>query len=469
MRLPAPQSTAVIILGASQWPSATQFEPSDQFKNSATAFREFLLDVRGFALPSENLLDLFDTEEEQSVLIRTIATFLLKTRQRLKGSNSELSDLIFYYVGHGGFDTGPASPYFLALRRTSNIDYLASSLSISSLRRVLREYAGEARRYLVLDCCFAAAALAPYLQLSSAAQGMVAQVQDAFPPAGTALLCASGAVIPAKAKRGAQFTMFSEAFLDILRHGVVNSPPMLSLGEIGSAIRALLNSRYGDDAARPEVHSPEQTEGDVAKVPIFRNQLVPGGPLFITTSPIERRRRTWTARRPGVDTQRRTATVASLLLVITGIAAEVLFWIFGSDNIIVKGTFEGIGNSKTVQFGGAPYCTYTVGLENEILKASISERGAIDQVDLSLRMIENVFKGCPHPAMGTKEHHYYLETGKVSGRNVTLEFTPASSNEPVTTAKFVGQALNSRLVGQLTVSRKDSVGNLNWSVTSSLN
>jgi hypothetical protein len=270
-RFPKPATTAVIIAGASEWPFADQFEASPQFKNSATHFRDFILSTEGFDLPKDNLLWLFDTDQEQSVIVRDIAHFLSKRQTALTSKGGALSDVIFYYVGHGGFDTGAASAYFLALRRTNTIDALSSSLAVSSLRRALRESARDVRHYLILDCCFAAAALAPYLQLSAAAQAMVAQVRDAFPPAGTALLCASGAIVPAKAKRGATFTMFSEALLEILRTGVPNGPRTLSLSEVGIAVRGLLKSRYGDEAVRPEVHSPEQSEGSVADIPLFRN------------------------------------------------------------------------------------------------------------------------------------------------------------------------------------------------------
>jgi hypothetical protein len=192
VRAPTPQSTAAIIAGASEWPLASQFEASPQFKRSANDFRSYLLSEDDFGLPAANLLDLFDSPEEQPVLIRRIATFLREAQERMKALGTELSDVIFYYVGHGGFDTGGSSAYFLALRQTNSIDYLSSSLSIASLRRALKESTHGVRQYLVLDCCFAAAALMPYLQLSTAGHGIVAQVKEAFPPSGTALLCASG-------------------------------------------------------------------------------------------------------------------------------------------------------------------------------------------------------------------------------------------------------------------------------------
>ena len=107
--------------------------------------------------------------------------------------------------------------------------------------------------------------------MSAAVQGVIAQVQDSFPPSGTALLCAAGALIPAKAKRDAEHTMFSEGLLDILNQGAPTAAESLSISDLAAAIRNELRIRYADEAVRPEVHSPEQPKGSVAEVPLFRN------------------------------------------------------------------------------------------------------------------------------------------------------------------------------------------------------
>jgi hypothetical protein len=266
-----PATTAVVVLGASEWPAAKQFEPAIQFANSARKFIEFLLAPNGFNLDRQNLLDLFDTEDEQPVIVRKIDDFLASTIVKLEQSGQSLTDVITFYVGHGGFDTGSNGAYFLSIRKTNPIDYLGSSLSASSLRRALREHARTARHYLILDCCFAAAAVAPYIQMSATAQAAVAQVQESFPSSGTALLCAAGASVPARAKRKATYTMFSEGLLDILNMGAPNAPEWLSITDLADAIRGLLRARYADEAVRPEVHCPEQPKGSVTGVPLFRN------------------------------------------------------------------------------------------------------------------------------------------------------------------------------------------------------
>jgi len=52
---------------------------------------------------------------------------------------------------------------------------VASSLTIASLRLALQQNTNDARRYLILDCCYAAAAQKAFIEQSEATQAMVAQ------------------------------------------------------------------------------------------------------------------------------------------------------------------------------------------------------------------------------------------------------------------------------------------------------
>src|SRR5690349_11134162 len=61
LSLPTPQSTLVILLGASQWPHYPAFQnsPSRAFAHAAKALRTYFLTQ--YALHEEHLLDLFDS------------------------------------------------------------------------------------------------------------------------------------------------------------------------------------------------------------------------------------------------------------------------------------------------------------------------------------------------------------------------------------------------------------------------
>lgn len=65
--------------------------------------------------------------------------------------------------------------------------------------------------------------------------------------------------------------MFSDALLHALENGNPKQRSDLDLRTIKGLAEEYLSTNYGQDAPKPEVHSPDQTEGDVATVPIFPN------------------------------------------------------------------------------------------------------------------------------------------------------------------------------------------------------
>jgi hypothetical protein len=70
---------------------------------------------------------------------------------------AQLTDVIVYYTGHGGF-TENDNKYFLAVRATRKDVTGGSGYRLSNLARTLNTYASDVRRFLILDCCFAARA-----------------------------------------------------------------------------------------------------------------------------------------------------------------------------------------------------------------------------------------------------------------------------------------------------------------------
>ena len=73
---PTPQTTLVILLGASEWPDSPDFPGSKAFANVAGNFRAYLLNPQHFGLPEENFLDLFDTEHGPEKIDQAIRQFL---------------------------------------------------------------------------------------------------------------------------------------------------------------------------------------------------------------------------------------------------------------------------------------------------------------------------------------------------------------------------------------------------------
>jgi Caspase domain len=254
-------STLAIILGASEWPHAPGLSAPTSFKNSAAEMGQYLRSPEGLYLRSDNVLDLFDSSDPAPKLLSTIVAFL-----REKSLTVKSTSLILYYVGHGAF---VGEDYLLAIQSTDADLMGASSLRIRDLSRAILRNTSGMRRYLVLDCCFAAAAYAAFQ--SAPLQVAIQRTQVELPPEGTALLCASGSRDPALAPKDETYTMFTGALLQVLKFGTMAGPPEFSFVDVGELATAYLRDKYADEAVRPEVHTPEKRKGDVALIPIFPN------------------------------------------------------------------------------------------------------------------------------------------------------------------------------------------------------
>jgi tetratricopeptide (TPR) repeat protein len=274
---PTAPSTLVIMLGASAWPNSPGFQASRAFVHAAQGFRNYLLDPRGFGLPAANLLDQFDAQFSSSDQLELLGSFLEQRMQALKTVNQAARDVLVYFVGHGGF-AGPSADFYLLLRRTNASSLRASGMAIDALAEVLREKARQMRRYLFLDCCFAAAAFRAFQ--GGPDQTAITKTLDAFhvqarssgfPKRGTVLLCSSDQKSPSLLLPDESCTMFSYALLDVLKNGDLHRSRQLSLRDIKELAEDRLAALPEKTAPRPGLHSPDQSEGDVADVPFFPN------------------------------------------------------------------------------------------------------------------------------------------------------------------------------------------------------
>jgi WD40 repeat protein len=274
-QVPSPQTTLLILLGASAWPFSPEFQSSEAFANAARRIKAYFLNPQLFGLPTENLLDLFDSDKSADELDVTIGQFIKQRMDALKVSDNPARDLLLYFVGHGGF-VGRDSDFYLAIRRTRMDNPRASGLQIMSLADTLTERARHLRRIIILDCCFAAAAFSAFQ--SGPAQVALEKTVDAFevrrkavgfPTKGTALLCSSGHKSPSLLLPDGSSTMFTNAFLDALAQGTTVPRDQLTLRDMKDVVADLLYEIR--NAPRPVVLSPDQSEGDVADIPFFPN------------------------------------------------------------------------------------------------------------------------------------------------------------------------------------------------------
>ena len=217
-------------------------------------------------MPPADVLDLFDDARPASELLELIVAFLNKRQSRKTSTNVER--LLVYYVGHGGF-TPAGQEYFLAVRSTKAGLEGSSTIRISDLGHIIKDNARFFCQYLILDCCFSAQAYKTFQ--TGPGQAAVTKTLDSVPTKGTALLCSSGPREASLAPEGCPHTMFSEAFLKVLRTGDPKFNEFLSLYDVRDLIDRQLRDTYQDERVKPEIHCPNQPEGDLSHLPLFPN------------------------------------------------------------------------------------------------------------------------------------------------------------------------------------------------------
>ncbi|MBW1597822.1 hypothetical protein [Streptomyces sp. JJ38] len=263
-----PRCTLAIVCGADSWPNLREFEDTEAFRTTATAFRDYLTGEH-LGLPDGHVLWLFGKSGVPQHLDE-IVTFLAAAF----GDGSPRGGgwtVLFFYTGHGFFLSSP-NEYHLALHDTRSPMRADTSLRASSLGQLLREVAPDSDRVLVVDACFAAAAV-PYMQasLDDVVGGRVQTVLDKEPAAGpgsVAVLCASDRNTWAELDGSLRWTTFVRSLLDVLTGGLRGAPAALSLYDVCAAVAALQRSK---GAPKPEVHVPVQAAGDLSRVPLFPN------------------------------------------------------------------------------------------------------------------------------------------------------------------------------------------------------
>lgn len=272
---PSPQTTLLILLGASEWPQFPEFQGSKAFANAVQRMKAYFINPQQFGLPAENLLDLFDSEKNADELDVEISQFLERRLIDMKKAGNPARDVLLYFVGHGGF-VGCDSDFYLAIRRTRIGNPRSSGLHVTALAYTLKERARFLRRIVILDCCFAAAAFSAF---EGGPDGVaIEKAKAAFqvgyktvgkPTKGTTLLCSSSQKSPSRLLPDGSSTMFTKTFLDALAQGTKSPHYLLTLRDVKNVTADLLMDI--PDAPKPVVLSPDQSEGDVADLPFFPN------------------------------------------------------------------------------------------------------------------------------------------------------------------------------------------------------
>lgn len=260
-----PSSTLIVILGADEWPYYSQLNSSVAFKNSAEDLTNYFLSSTLFNLPSQNIISLFNSSLSASDMLHEIADFIEKRKSESTRDGLKISNLIIYYVGHGGF-VGGQNLYYLAVKSTRQTTAMTSGILVESLASAIKEQTLNLRTFVVIDACFSAAAYECFQ--SSPSEVVEVQVRDLFSK-GVSLLCSSSSRSPSKLL--GNHTMFTSALLEVLNNGSSNNKKFMSFHDVSVLLRDRLYEEHQDEAVRPEIHSPSQTQGDISLVEFFPN------------------------------------------------------------------------------------------------------------------------------------------------------------------------------------------------------
>jgi len=291
-----------LLLGASEFPSCTELS-NPAFGRSKARVKAYVARVLGVTV--DQTLDLFDSSANATDQIVQIDQYLALIPAD--------SDLLVYYVGHGGF-TGDQE-FFLALKGIKPELEDATGLRFASLAKSLRRR--KLRIYIILDCCFGGEAVKQLM--SPVGDVLDASARRTLPPKGIALLAAASKDRAAKAPAKLELTMFSDALLRILEGEDAGLRAAVSLRTLRDLVCQSIESRFADDGVRPEIHSPFQPAGDVADLPVFP---VGSPPSMISGS---------VHRSPQRFNSRPLATVVALGVMLGGV---------GIAYVLTRGTFK---------------------------------------------------------------------------------------------------------------------------------
>lgn len=210
-----------IVLGASKWPACQTLPADRRFEAAAQAMYEYFAEPTGFHIDRSDLRWFFDDDSSADAIDRSIGDWI---KERLEQDGQKADLVVVYYVGHGHLGT-KNNELYLTTRATRSSNLEQSSIHCQSLANTLHGVAPSLPRLLLLDCCFAGAAVAAFQFIPAAA--------------GTALLASAaagdlGGLGTHKSREG---TLFMLCLRRVLARGIAGGPDSLCLRELHAQMR----------------------------------------------------------------------------------------------------------------------------------------------------------------------------------------------------------------------------------------
>ncbi|TCO58074.1 caspase, EACC1-associated type [Actinocrispum wychmicini] len=222
MRLPDPQRSYAVLIGASTYQS-TDLPDLPAVRNNLDGMVAALTDPRCGGFVRERCGIAGDTAI-------TRGTYRLLREYAAKAEDT----FLVYFAGHGL--TGELRhDLYLTLSDTDPEELPVSALSFDMIRDIFQECPAR-NRVLILDCCFSGRATAGFM--GAHRHKVLGQVEIS----GTYTLAATPANAVALAPAGATYTAFTGELLTLLEHGIPDGPELLSLGTIYQVLHRRLTA-----------------------------------------------------------------------------------------------------------------------------------------------------------------------------------------------------------------------------------
>lgn len=266
--------TCVVLLGASDYPDYTELDNSSLY-TSAMALKDYFLQTAELDAEPRYLLDLFNSRANNTQQMQLMGDHLEKFSA---DAEDYIQNIFIIYLGHG---LPQADTTTLSIAATSKKAPSLTALKVQDLADEVKKLAAWSRRFVILDCCYAAGALKPWLDADG---GLAKTTEQAFehhetreerenPRRGTTVLCASDKYSRAMAPIGKSYTLFSGALLDVLRNGRVGGPNMMTFRNLVDIVSEKL--RANGEGPMPVLVSPDTTEGDLGQLlRLFPNRAI---------------------------------------------------------------------------------------------------------------------------------------------------------------------------------------------------
>lgn len=132
-------------------------------------------------------------------------------------------------------------------------------------------------------------------------------------------------------------------------------------------------------------------------------------------------------------------------------------------------TFKGsLATTKTVRFGGDPYCEYTMTIKQIEIEILFLENGEVGLARVRNQAVETSVPPCPHPPMDPSSHDYALKGATKTATGVSITLVGATSNRPDTSLVLDLVTKGDGFDAAATWKRLDQKAPLDWVVNATV-